>query len=517
MEKTKCYTKTLLYILLCLLMALSFAGCSQARTRAYAAAYKCLGAFDFEGAEAYAKKLPERYSMHNTIECIKQFKKAYDAGNWPEAIDIYNRYSDQPRSGEAFASYLDCYYHTLAEPAEVLLERGETEAAVESLLQFHNRFHAWNPHYSSEEHAYIGTYSIYTEFFPQNAEHYQQLVERAGKTALSDGETDTLALLAGFQDDRTVSFQEYGWSADYLIWQTDDEITRAATPFNTCRTLVEGGKADEAYKIMTGYLRPRILDSAHYPYFPHWAKSEVEGTDLADLKPFEAFASVFAGYEASVPYKAWKCLLTETLNPAEDFDLSLSRLDTVAAIERNAGADFSLQSLTWLNELSDEQLGSIGTAPSGKALVIVTTADALRQYGANVNTLGIDTAQIPFYDFRQAADFGAMTVFPKELYPQGLEEVEYVLEVALDMRDSGATYYRADTKEEYDANSYRITARVRLWRYGPDGEKTMLREWDEIAGDSATGGEASQRAMFGSYPAYATEDIFGEAAQVMGQ
>lgn len=209
--------------------------------------------------------------------------------------------------------------------------------------------------------------------------------------------------------------------------------------------------------------------------------------------------------------------MTETLSPAENLDLSLSRLATFAVIEQNVGADFSLYPLTWLNELSEEQLSNIGIARAGKALVIVTTADTLRQYGANVNTLGIETAQIPFYKFQQAVDFSAMTVLPKELYPKSLEEVEYVLEVVLDMRESDATYYRSDNKDKYDANSYCITARVRLWQFDSDRGKNILREWEEITGDSAASGEASQRVMFGSYPVYTTEDIFGEAVRMMGQ
>ena len=505
--------KNLLLFMLCLLIASSMVGCGKIQEQTTSTIFDSLSMLDMNSADLLAKKLPEDSYVHDSIAQMKRFLAAREAGDWAGAQAIYNADDTLPNTGPAVAAYLDCCYHKMVEPAGPMLERGEVAAAIESLLEFDSLFHAWNPHYSPDRGVHIGSYTTYTTYSEENAKAFQQLVEQAGKAALDGGDMATVDLLADFEESNTVVFSDYSWSDDYAAAMSKYAETIAATPFASAQAMVAAGKLDEARTLMTEQLSQRIIGSDFYPYYSEWTQSTLDDTDLAGHTPYDAFATVFAGHEDAVPIKTWKSLLAGVLLTPEELETGLSRLASLESVEQNSGFDLRLPPLTWLNILSEEQAAGIGTAPQGKALIVYTNSDTLRQYTFyNINNIILDTAQFAFYEFSQAIDLGAMIGLPAELYPENLGQVEFLIEVTLDQRDSDKVYYRSDTNEKYDANSYVISACVRLWQYG-GGERTLLHEWDEVTGRSADSGEISQQALFGGYPDDALEGLFSEAVE----
>jgi len=189
--------------------------------------YDCLHASDVSGAQEYAKKLTRKGDTYyqDKVDHMERFVALYDAGDWQEAIAEYDSEGWFVWYGIALAKYCECYYQTQVLPAETALDEGRVRDAIELLLQFQNRFKSYT-YFDVDIKSHIGSYRDYSEYFEDHSRHFIDLTERAAQAALATGDADTILLLDGFDGDtvKTVPFEEFPWSEDYLAWKMANEM-----------------------------------------------------------------------------------------------------------------------------------------------------------------------------------------------------------------------------------------------------------------------------------------------------
>lgn len=192
-----------------------------------AAFYRYLRACDVSGAQEYAKKLTRKGDTYyqDKVDHMERFVALYDAGDWREAIAEYDGEGWLVWQGIALAKYCECYYQTQVLPAETALDEGRVRDAIELLLQFQNRFKSYT-YFDADIKSHIGSFRDYSEYFEDHSRHFIDLTERAAQAALATEDADTILLLDGFDGDtvKTVPFEEFPWSEDYLAWKTANEM-----------------------------------------------------------------------------------------------------------------------------------------------------------------------------------------------------------------------------------------------------------------------------------------------------
>jgi hypothetical protein len=183
---------------------------------------QCLYACDTEGAQEYANKLTRKSDTiyQDMLDRMERFIALYDAGSWQEAIAEYDgngRFADY---GIALAKYCECYYQILIPPAETALDEGRIRDAMELLLQFQNRFD-WISIYDFETKTHFGDFEEYSACYEDHGQHFLDLTARAAEAAMAAGDGDVISLLEGFNDKyvKTVPFEEFSWSEEYLAWK----------------------------------------------------------------------------------------------------------------------------------------------------------------------------------------------------------------------------------------------------------------------------------------------------------
>lgn len=183
---------------------------------------QCLYACDMEGAQEYANKLTRKSDTiyQDMVDRMERFLALYDAGSWQEAIAEYDGNGRFADDGIALTKYCECYYQILIPPAETALDEGRIRDAMELLLQFQNRFNWISIHdYKTETH--LGDFEEYSKYYEDHGQRFLDLTARAAEAAMAAGDGDVISLLEGFNDTyvKTVPFEEFSWSEEYLAWK----------------------------------------------------------------------------------------------------------------------------------------------------------------------------------------------------------------------------------------------------------------------------------------------------------
>ena len=158
-------TKSLLVAAGAVIITIFLAACSQggASNKDYEEYQSRLSECDTEGAMEYAKKLDS--SAVENVERLQRFLDAYDAGNWSKAVEEMNKEKHDFTGSKHTALYCDCYYKMNIPLAEQSFQDGDLVSAIESLLQFQNRFHDGAGNGASyEDGSYLCDFSDFKNF-----------------------------------------------------------------------------------------------------------------------------------------------------------------------------------------------------------------------------------------------------------------------------------------------------------------------------------------------------------------
>ena len=182
---------------------------------------------DAEGAMEYARKLDNASAMESA-EQLQRFLALYNAGDWEAAIEMMNE-KKQSFAGNTkhAAMYCNCYYQLIIPEAENALQSNDLTGAIESLLQFQHRFHNGAGNGDVYENgSYYCDFSGFKKYFPDEAEHYFDLVCNAGDAALESDDEAAIALLAGFETEtgrwpRTFRPDEFSWAEPLASYEAE--------------------------------------------------------------------------------------------------------------------------------------------------------------------------------------------------------------------------------------------------------------------------------------------------------
>lgn len=181
-----------------------------------------LYACDMEGAQEYAKKLTRKSDAvyQDMVDRMERFLALYDAGSWQQAIAEYDGNGRFADDGIALTKYCECYYQILIPQAETALDEGRIRDAMDLLLQFQNRFD-WVSIYDFETKTHFGDFEEYLACYGDHGQHFLDLAARAAEAAMAAGDGDVISLLEGFNNQyvKTMPFEEFSWSEDYLAWK----------------------------------------------------------------------------------------------------------------------------------------------------------------------------------------------------------------------------------------------------------------------------------------------------------
>ena len=229
--KVKRSTKPLLVAAGAVIIAIFLVACSHggSSNKDYEEYKSRLSECDAEGAMEYAQKLDS--SAVENAERLQRFLDAYDAGDWSKAVEEMNKEKRSFTGSKHTALYCDCYYQMNIPLAEQSLQDGDLVSAIESLLQFQNRFHDGAGNGASyEDGSYFCDFSDFEKFFPDEASHYFNLVCEAGDAALKSENEDAIELLSGFETKtvrypRTYKPEEFTWAKAYSSYKQDAKET----------------------------------------------------------------------------------------------------------------------------------------------------------------------------------------------------------------------------------------------------------------------------------------------------
>lgn len=198
--------------------------------------------------------------------------------------------------------------------------------------------------------------------------------------------------------------------------------------------------------------------------------------------PFEAVFDAFsyADFEYSTGAHGWHNIFPWHQLSPEDCEQFFFELSMAATIY-DATDELPLENYQTILPLSEENIALLGTASSGKALVIIRPDEKYMEIrdAADVDSARIETV---------SAELALTASLGKEYIPVSLEEVEYVIELQMTAVDSGAKYtFNGNTT---DAVFYVPELVPKLYHLS-DGE------WDLLSTGTAVKGAAPKQLTSG--------------------
>ena len=168
---------------------------------------------DAEGAMLYAQKSKSDYAVRD-VERLQEFLALYESGKWEDAVAVTNRDNSCFSGAKQAAFYCDCYYQMLIPSAEEAVQGEDLTAALESLLQFQNRFHDGTGNTNVYKNgSWLCGFEYYQEHFPEKASHFFDLACEAGNLALEKRDEEAIALLSGFETEGKSNPRTFGTEA----------------------------------------------------------------------------------------------------------------------------------------------------------------------------------------------------------------------------------------------------------------------------------------------------------------